>query len=108
VEAPAATAASTGADKVKSLSQAQAQSVADLANMTSDQRKQVYQNQWAAAMQLTPEARQAMWSDQMSAMGNLDPQQRNQLLQDMRSAMRSAFGGRGGNTGGRGGRAPGN
>jgi len=89
-EAPAPVAKAT--DKVKDLGQKQAQSVMDLAMMTPEQRRQVYADQWTAAMRLTPEARQAMLQDQMTAIQGLDSQTRGQLLHDMSRAMRHSFG----------------
>lgn len=84
--------ASKPGDKVKDLGQKQAQTMLDLAGMNSNDRKQIYADQWTAAMRLTPEARQSMLMDQMSAIAGLDPQTRGQLMHDMSSAMRSTFG----------------
>lgn len=89
-EAP--TVASTSTNKVLSLAQNQAQAMTDMATMSTDERQQIYRDQWTAAMRLTPEARQRMLQDQMSAIRNLDPQTRGQLLHDMSTAMRSSFG----------------
>jgi len=105
-EAPAATA-SKPTDKVRNLAQSQAQAVTDLAGMNSNDRRQIYTDQWTAAMRLTPEARQAMLHDQMSAISSLDPQSRGQLLRDMSTAMRGSVGAtirqsHGNNRGGRG------
>jgi len=72
-------------DKVAELSKAQADALYQVANMTTEERAQYYQNQWMAQIKLAPEARQAMFRDQMQAMTNLDPQYRDQLMQDMRT-----------------------
>ena len=92
VLAPEPPATPATASKVQDIARNQAQAVADLAGMTSDDRRQIYADQWTAAMRLTPEARQAMLKDQMNAIGSLDQQDRSQLLHDMGKAMHSTFG----------------
>ena len=104
-EAPAAPASPT-ADKVKNLGMNQAQAVTDLAGMDSNDRRQIYAQQWTAAMRLTPEARQAMLHDQISAIRNLDAQSQEQIRHDFRNAFGGTRGqgqgGQGNNRGGRG------
>ncbi len=87
-EAPAATAASAEGDKTKSISQAQNQIMAQIANLTPEERQQVFANQWIAAMSMAPDIRQGMLRDQIRAMFQLDPQYRDQLRDDFRSAFR--------------------
>lgn len=77
---------STG-NKIADLTKASSQQMLDIANLTPDERKQYYVNQWQQMMGLSPEARQSMIQDQMQAMRNLPQQQRDQLRQDLRSAL---------------------
>lgn len=89
--APAKTASTASENKVQSVSQAQTQSYADLAGMSSQERQQVFQNQWVAAMRLTPQARHDILRDQIRGMAGLDQQSRTQLMQDLQHAFRSLF-----------------
>jgi len=89
-------------DKVAALSKAEADRIAQLANMTPEERKQFYTNQWMAQLGLAPEARQALMRDQMQALFGLDPQYRNQFMQDMRATFQGMRGQNGGPGGWRG------
>ena len=73
---------------VKSLSDSVAAKTLKMAELSSEERQQVYASEWQAQMSLSPEARQAMIRDQMSAMFNLDPEYREQLRQDMHEVFR--------------------
>lgn len=84
----------TKEDKVAELSKRQADTLFQVANMTTEERSQYYQNQWMAQVNLIPEARQAMLRDQMQAMRNLPPQYRDQLMNDFHEVFRGMRGNR--------------
>jgi hypothetical protein len=67
----------------------QAQNTIDMANMTPQQRQQVFASEMNTYMTLSPEARQSILADRMRAMFNMSPQDNEQFRQDMRSAMQS-------------------
>ena len=93
--------AAPSTDKLSALTKTGTQQLVDVANLTTEERKQYFQSYWMQQMKMTPEARQGMLRDQMQAMRDLDPASRDKLRQDMHAA----FGGTRGQ-GGPGGTRP--
>ncbi len=60
----------------------------DMANMSSEERQKVFQNEIAGYMTLAPEARQMVLKDQMSTIFNMNTDVRQKYFEDMREAMK--------------------
>lgn len=83
---PAVAAKPESSEKIKPTANTEeGQRVAEMANMTPQERQRVYASEWAAHVNLPPEARRAMLRDRMQALFNMDPQYRDQMRQDMHS-----------------------
>jgi hypothetical protein len=67
----------------------QTQNTLDMANMTPEQRQQIFASEMNTYMTLSPEARQSLLADRMRAMFNMNSQDSEQFRRDMRSAMRN-------------------
>ncbi|MEN6357186.1 MAG: hypothetical protein ABFD83_08900 [Armatimonadota bacterium] len=87
-EADAAQEAKAESD-VDRISKAEAKNAIDMANMTPEQRQQIFTNEMSAYMTLTPENRQSILADRMRAMFNMSSQDSQQFRQDMHSVMQS-------------------
>ncbi|MCE5324606.1 hypothetical protein LLG46_15015 [bacterium] len=87
-EADAAQAAKVESD-VDRISKAEMKNTVDMANMTPEQRQQVYASEMSAYMTLSPEDRQSLLADRMRAMFNMSSQDSEQFRQDMHSVMQS-------------------
>jgi len=74
--------------RVKALGDSESKRLLELANLTSEERQEIFANEWMAHLSMTPEARRALLVDRMSAMFNLDPQYRDQIRDDMREMFR--------------------
>lgn len=89
VLAPPEQVATEPQSDVKALSQEESQRMLELANLTPEERQQVFAQQWVAQMSLQPEVRRAIMQDQMRAMFNMDPSYRDQFREDMRAIFQS-------------------
>jgi len=92
-EVSASAAASGQKDRVQSLTESQTKTMAELANMPSEERKQVFAGEMAAQMSMAPEVRKAMLKDRIQAMLGMDPRMRDQFRDDMRAVFKKAPGG---------------
>lgn len=72
-------------NNVTAVSDAQAKNMAEIAKMTTEERQQVFRNQWAVQMSLPQDQRIAIMKDQMQAMFGLDGSMQEQMREDMHS-----------------------
>lgn len=85
-EADAAQEAKAESD-VDRIGKAEAKNAVDMANMTPEQRQQIFASEMSAYMTLSSEDRQSLLADRMRAMFNMNSQDSEQFMQDMHSVM---------------------
>ncbi len=72
-------------NKIKSLADAEVKRMVEMAQMSPQERQQVYAQEYMSQLNLPDEIRRDLMQDRMRAMFSLDEQSRRQLREDMRS-----------------------
>lgn len=89
-EPVASSTTSAGGGDVNAATDAQVKRTMDLAQLTPEQRRQVFSSELTAQMTLVPEARRELFRDQLFAIFDLSPENQKQYFNDMGRAMRDA------------------
>lgn len=87
VDKTASTEAKDAKEKVDQMTKAAFNKPVEMANMSSEDRQKVFQNEMMGYMTLAPEARQQVLKDQISSIFNMNVDVRQKYFEDMRAAM---------------------